>query len=152
MRLALDTATDTGWAMKVGSTLHSGVQNFQHDAKRESPGMRFLRFSSWLRNMIHEHGVTEVVYEQPHQRGGAATTVAMGLVTHLMSVCADLNVEHRAVHSGTLKKWATGSGNAKKPDMVKAAQEHAPHVTDDNEADAILLLLMSESDSARRVS
>lgn len=146
MRLALDTATDTGWAIRQGSVIHSGVQNFQHDAKRESPGMRFLRFSAWLRRMIEDYKVTEVIYEQPHQRGGAASTVGIGLVTHLMSVCADLNVEHIAVHSMTLKKHATGKGNAKKPEMIQAAIEKVGRpVKDDNEADAIHLLFYGEA-------
>jgi crossover junction endodeoxyribonuclease RuvC len=146
MTLALDTGTNTGWAIRIGSVVHSGVQNFQHDAKRESPGMRFLRFSAWLRRMVQEHAVTTVIYEQPHQRGGAATTVGVGLVTHLMSVCADLGVEHVAVHSGTLKKHVTGKGNADKSEMIKAAASIAGRdVTDDNEADAIHLLAYGEA-------
>lgn len=146
MTLSLDTGTQTGWAIRVGSTLHSGVQNFQHDAKRESPGMRFLRFSAWLRRMIQEHKIDTVVYEQPHQRGGAATTVGVGLVTHLMSTCADLGVEHVAVHSGTLKKFVTGKGNADKNEMIEHAKSAVGRdVSDDNEADAIHLLRYAEA-------
>ncbi len=145
-RLALDTATNTGWAIRQGSVIHSGVQNFQHDPKRESPGMRFLRFSAWLRRMVQEYGVTAVIYEQPHQRGGGPTTVGIGLVSHLMSVCADLGVEHIAVHSATLKKHATGKGNAKKPEMIEAATQMIGRtIEDDNEADAIHLLLYGEA-------
>ncbi len=149
--LSLDTGTDTGWAIRIGSVIHSGTQNFQHDAKRESPGMRFLRFSKWLRGMIKEHDVVQVIYEQPHQRGGAATTVGVGLATHLMSVCAELEVEHVAVHSGTLKKFATGKGNANKDEMYQALlrDQRDPlrartMIPDDNEVDAIWLLLYSE--------
>ena len=143
--LALDTGTQTGWAIRYGQDLFSGVQNFQHDAKRESPGMRFLRFSAWLRKMIKEYEVGTIIYEQPHQRGGAATTVGVGLVSHLMSVCAELGVEHVAVHSGTLKKAATGKGNADKGEMIAKAGDIAQRpIKDDNEADAIHLLAYAE--------
>lgn len=141
--LALDTGTKTGWAIKTGTMLHSGVQDFQHDAKRESPGMRFLRFSRWLHSMMDSHPITLVVYEQPHQRGGGATMVGVGLVATLQAVCAERGVEHQSVHSGTLKKFATGKGNASKEEMVKACPKA---VTDDNESDAIWLLAYSEND------
>lgn len=146
MTLALDTATVTGWAIRPhGSLVVSGTMDFQHDAKRESPGMRFLRFSKWLYGMIEDHGVTLIVFEQSHQRGGAATTVSVGLTTHLMSVCADRCIEHQSVHSRELKKFATGKGNAPKEEMLRLARlRWGPHVSDDNEADALWLLAYSE--------
>lgn len=145
MILALDTATNTGWALRLGEMIHSGAQNFQHDAKRESPGMRFLRFSKWLRQMISEHAVTLVVYEQPHQRGGGPTTVGVGLVAHLLSVCAELGIEHASVHGATLKKASTGKGNAGKPEMVEAASKILGRQVDSHdEADAVLLLRYAE--------
>lgn len=144
--LALDTATLTGWAMRLGQTIHSGTQSFQHDAKRESQGMRFLRFSKWLRSMIQDHKVKLVCYEQPHQRGGAATTVAVGLTTHLMSVCEEYGVQYAAVHTATLKLHATGKGNAGKGQMEEAAKAagwwHSG--MDDNEVDARWLLHYAE--------
>ena len=41
---------------------------------------------------------------------------------------------------GTIKKHATGKGNAGKQDMVEAMQLLGHPVTDDNEADALALL------------
>ena len=43
------------------------------------------------------------------------------------------------VPATTLKKWATGSGKAKKPEMIEAAKAYVPTVSTDDEADAILL-------------
>ena len=148
--LALDTATQTGWAMRLGSVLYSGSQSFQHDPKRESPGMRFLRFSQWLREMIKNNDIGVIVYEQPHQRGGASTTVGVGLVAVLMAVCAELGVEHQAVHTAKLKKFATGKGNASKEDMLKSIEAMGVkdafcELIDDNEVDAVALLLYSEA-------
>jgi Holliday junction resolvasome RuvABC endonuclease subunit len=41
---------------------------------------------------------------------------------------------------GTIKKHATGKGNAGKQDMVVAMQLLGHPITDDNEADALALL------------
>lgn len=143
--LALDTATNTGWALRKDGSLFSGTYNCQHDAKRESPGMRFVRFVGWLEAMVKENSVARVVYEAPHQRGGAATTVALGLVTHLMSTCARLGVEHQSVPTATLKKALTGKGNAKKEEMIlKINGLTGLSVTSDDEADAIGLLFYAE--------
>jgi len=143
--LAIDAATMSGWAFRMNGLVHSGTYNCQHDVKRESPGMRFLRFTTWLTTTIKDLTPVRVVYEQSHQRGGAATTVSVGLTTHIMSTCAALGVEHESVHSRELKKWLTGKGNASKEEMIAKVNESTGlQITDDNEADAIALLLYSE--------
>lgn len=96
-----------------------------------------------------------IVYEQPHHRGGHATEVLVGMTTRIQEFAAEIGAEHAAVHTGTLKKWATGNGRAGKADMIEAAkrwlwnESFVPHrdlaaylaePMDDNEADALLLL------------
>lgn len=149
--LALDLATKTGWAMRDRSgQVISGVQEF--DLKRgESNGMRFLRFRKWLNEMfklgqfgkeISAELPGLVVYEQAHHRGGFATELALGLVTHTQSEAARYGLEYMPVHTASLKKWATGSGRAGKPEMIAKAEELAgdTKIIDDNHADALLLL------------
>lgn len=137
--LALDLGTRTGWALLEHQRLESGVQVF--DVKRgESPGMRFLRFNRWLDEFP---ALDVVVYEQTHQRGGAATEVAAGFATRVQEYCARRGIEHAAVHTGTLKKFTTGSGAAKKPAMIAAVSARWKAVTDDNEADAVALLFFA---------
>ena len=138
--VALDLATKTGWACVIDGKVSSGVQVF--DLKRgESPGMRFLRLRAWLNEMMELSGkVDVVVFEQAHHRGGAATQLCVGMATEVMAWAAKIGAETMPVHTGTLKKFATGTGNAGKPEMIEAAKKmgHAP--TDDNEADACCLL------------
>ena len=135
--LALDLATRTGWAMNVKKRIMSGVVVF--DVQRgESPGMRFHRLNSWLR--MHVGPVDLIIYEQAHHRGGAATMVGVGMATHVMTFAAENNIDLMTVHTGTLKKWATGKGNASKEEMIKAAQDRGHMPKDDNEADALLML------------
>lgn len=139
--LALDMATKTGWA----SQGMSGVQEFTLN-RGESPGMRFLRFRAWLNNMYSLiPGLNVIVYEQAHHRGGYATSLCVGLVTETLAFAADKNIETMPVHSATLKKWATGKGNANKDAMMKAAKKFGHDPKDDNEADAILLYKYAES-------
>ena len=153
--LALDLGMRTGYAIRENGRVESGVQVF--DVKRgESPGMRYLRFNRWLADVCHAGldavfgrdalAVGFIVYEQTHHRGGAATEVAAGFATRAQEFCARHGLEHAAVHTATLKKFATGRGNAKKPEMIAAAQARFGYpVADDNEADALWLLAYAET-------
>ena len=120
--------------------MESGWQNFA--LKRgESPGMRFLMFRQWLAVMLGVNRPDVVVYEQAHHRGGAATEVGVGLTTRVQEECASRDIPYAAVHTATLKKWATGSGRASKQDMMARASEIAGRdIPSDDEADAICLL------------
>jgi crossover junction endodeoxyribonuclease RuvC len=133
--ISLDMATTTGWCV------HGQSGTFKADLKRgESPGMRFLRFRAWLRSLIESNGgVDLMVFERAHHRGGAATQLCVGLMTEALTAAAEHGANTMPVHSGTLKKWATGSGAAGKPAMIQAAKRMGYKPVDDNEADACLL-------------
>lgn len=134
--LALDLGGCTGWAVNGGP---SGTWDIV-PRRGESPGMRYIHLRRQL--VVTRAAYPDliiVVYEQAHHRGGAATEYAAGCVATVQAWCAEYGLEHFAVHSATIKKYATGKGTAKKPAMVAAAQRFKPEVTDDNEADALLL-------------
>ena len=145
--LALDLATRTGWALIEHGRRESGVQVF--DVKRgESPGMRYLRFRRWLEEIGPRADL--IVYEQTvRSPGRMAIEIADGFATRVQEYCAAQGeagrvVDHQGVYPATLKKWTTGKGNAKKPDMLAAAFQlgfvsHAAATWDDNEIDAICL-------------
>lgn len=50
-------------------------------------------------------------------------------------------VPYQGVPVGTIKRFATGKGNANKAAMIKAARTKGFSPADDNEADAIAILL-----------
>lgn len=145
--LALDLATRTGFATWDGTRRESGFVDFV-TKRGESPGMRFVRFSRWIDEMVRvvigpdgPEGI--VFYEQPFvMRSGAAAEISLGFATRVQEACAAHGVEHQPIGGSTLKKWTTGKGNAKKPAMIAAVNERfgPPFVSDDNEADAIALL------------
>jgi len=142
--LALDTGTKTGWAViRPGWTKPEyGAEDFSL-RRGESSGMRFIKFRKFLDDM-RKHGVELYVYEQAHHRGGAATSVGVGLTTRVEETAAFYGVECVAVHTGELKKWATGHGKASKEMMVEAAFKlWGIRVEDDNIADALCLLALA---------
>lgn len=131
--LALDMATSTGWAlMDRQGNVTSGVQRFDL-GRGESPGMRFLRFRRWLQELIHPrrawgecHSVDVLAFERAHHRGGHATALAAGLQAIVQEEAARLGIETLPVHTATIKKHATGKGNADKQAMLLAAAGRWP--------------------------
>ena len=137
--LAIDPGTVTGWALgSRNGRVVSGTACFR-SGRFQGGGMRFLAFSTWLRDMEKRHGPLQaLVYEQVRRHAGTdAAQVYGGFLAVLTSWAEERGIPYASVHVKTLKKHATGSGNASKQDMVKAARAlgHAP--SDDNEADAI---------------
>jgi Holliday junction resolvasome RuvABC endonuclease subunit len=136
--LGLDLGTKTGWAVYQDGRIYSGAVDLR-PRRGDSPGMRML----YLRSFLNTHLVPPdlVVYERPHLRGGHAAAVLSHLEGELLSWCATLNLTHHAVHSGTLKKFASGSGTASKEEMVRLASLAVEReVLSDDEADAIHLV------------
>ncbi len=139
--LALDTATKTGWAIcRDGKIFESGVQDFSKK-RGESNGIMFLRFRNWLGAMM-DLKPDVVAYERPHHRGGPATEIAVNLAGRVQEVASEKGIEYGIVQTTTLKKWATGMGNASKEEMMVEAGKHLGRTPiDDNEADAVLIAL-----------
>jgi Holliday junction resolvasome RuvABC endonuclease subunit len=138
--LAIDCGTKTGWASWSNGHLESGVHEF-NIGRGESPGLRFLRFRSWLVDMLTMTEPDLVVYEQAHLRGGHAVDLLVGMTSRIQEECAGRRIEYGACHSATLKKFATGSGRAEKAAMKEfAARTWGKQPQDDNEGDALCLL------------
>ena len=140
--LALDLGTLTGWAYFDGTRIESGTQDFSLH-RGESPGMRFVRFNAWLSGFLTCLVPGDLLaYEQAHHRGGAATEIAAGFSTRVQEAASLHKLEHASIHSSTLKKFATGKGNAKKPEMMLTARQRWPEqrVETDDQADALWIL------------
>lgn len=140
--LALDTATRTGWAIiDNGRLIESGVQDFK-PKRGESNGMRFLNFRYWLDLIVKTVHPNLIIYEQAHHRGGPATEVLVNLTGRVQEVAAEHGIDYTTVHTGTLKKWACGAGNADKGQMMARAVAYLGRAPiDDNESDAVLMAM-----------
>ena len=140
--LAIDPGTKCGWCVRVETpsgalSYDSGVWDL--GARRhEGGGMRFLR----LRRLLGEALATKpdlVVYEEVRRHLGTdAAHVYGGIVAVISSECESREIPYTAIPVATVKKLATGKGNADKEKMVAAAQARWPgwEFEDDNEADA----------------
>ena len=150
--LAFDLATSTGWALRArDGRVTSGEQRFE--LKRgESPGMRWLRFRAWLREMIAlgELGAREgviglIAYERPIVAGrGFSAGITRELAAVVQEECASRELHSTDVAAATLKKHATGKGNSKKDAMAAAARarwgETASGELGEDQADALCVL------------
>ncbi|TXH49740.1 MAG: hypothetical protein E6Q97_22105 [Desulfurellales bacterium] len=139
-RLALDLGTTTGWALVNPSGLiTSGTESFKV-GRFEGGGMRYLRFSRWLDEMA-AHGLAGIWFEEVRRHAGTdAAHVYGGLMAHLTAWAENRNIPYQGVPVGTIKKHATGKGNAPKEAMIAAAKSWGFNPADDNEADALALL------------
>jgi Holliday junction resolvasome RuvABC endonuclease subunit len=63
-----------------------------------------------------------------------------GFMAHLTAWCEHHQIPYQGVPVGTIKKHATGKGNASKDEMIAAMKALGHSPTDDNEADALALL------------
>jgi len=140
--LALDLGTATGWALRTGAgNVVSGTQSFK-PGRFEGGGMRFLRFQRWLNEVSSTAGVIEAVYFEEVRRhaGVDAAHVYGGLLATLTAWCEHRNIPYSGVPVGTIKKHATGKGNAGKAEILVAMTALGYKPADDNEADALALL------------
>ena len=143
--LALDFGQKCGWA--IGAPGNTGVilsvsdtENFKRRAS-DSRGMVFVRFDKWINEMLSEHKPAMVVHERPHLRGRAASEVLNGMLAFMVKACRIHGVQYTDCPSTTLKKFATGKGNASKDKMMEAYREKwKKDPVDDNECDARWLL------------
>ena len=102
--------------------------------------MRFFRFRQWLQELRLGTTFKAVYFEEVHRHIGTdAAHIYGGLLGILTSWCEEHKIPYQGIGVGTIKKHATGRGNAGKPEMIAAmvAKGHVPK--DDNEADALAL-------------
>lgn len=141
--LALDLGTAAGWALQTGDEfITSGTVSLKH-SRYDGGGIRFLRFKRWLDQLDEDAGPIEAIYFEEVRRhaGTDAAHVYGGLLGILTAWCEERLVAYQGVPVGTIKRFATGKGNADKAAVIDAVRQRGFAPADDNEADAIAILL-----------
>lgn len=141
--LTLDLGTTTGWAaLTKDNKIQSGTALFKN-GRYDGGGMRFLRFGQWLEDMRDLlPGLNTIYFEEVRaHRGVDAAHVYGGLLAVLTAYGEKHGIAYQGVPVGTIKKAATGNGNANKAAMIQAVQAKGFAPDDDNEADALAILL-----------
>ena len=150
--LALDLGQKTGWAVRnADGAIASGTVEFK-PGRFEGGGMAFLRFRAWLQEVDRTTGGLDTVYfeEVRSHRGVAAAHAYGGFLAHLTAWAEANKVPSRGVPVGTIKRHATGQGNANKEAVMAAVRALGFAPADDNEADALALLHWALSSGGRR--
>jgi Holliday junction resolvasome RuvABC endonuclease subunit len=141
--LALDLGSTTGWVVRTSRCriLH-GTAEFR-PTRFEGGGMRYLRFGKWLDQTLDITGGIDAVYFEEVRRhiGTDAGHVFGGFLATLTAWCERQSIPYQGVAVGTIKRFATGKGNADKAAMIAAVRKRGFEPADDNEADAIAILL-----------
>ena len=73
--------------------------------------------------------------------GTDAAHVYGGFLATLTAWCEQHGIAYQGVPVGTIKRYATGKGNADKQAVIAAVRARGFEPADDNEADAIAILL-----------
>lgn len=141
--LALDLGTTTGWALRGSDGLiTSGTASFR-PGRFDGGGMRYLRFANWLAELDRLSGpLAAIWFEEVRRHAGTdASHIYGGLMATLTAWAERRGIPYEGVPVGTIKRHATGKGNAPKDAMIAAARARGFTPADDNEADAVALLL-----------
>ena len=105
--------------------------------------MRFLRFKGWLTEVKNAAGGIDAVYleEVCRHAGTSASQIYGGWLAILTAWCEHHSIPYQGVPVGTIKRHVTGRGNADKATVIAAVRDRGFAPADDNEVDAIALLL-----------
>ena len=139
--LAIDPVTSCGWAVLdwAGNRVSSGVWDLA-PRRHEGGGMRYLRLRRYLSQVRATFQLDAIGYEEvARHRGVAAAHVYGGIVAGVQEWAEHNRIGYRGFTVGTVKRTATGRGNASKSDMIAAAVERfgIPGESTDDEADAL---------------
>ena len=140
---ALDLATITGWALQLSDgNIESGTVSLRQ-SRYDGGGIRYLRFRAWLDSFACDAVDIAVVHYEEIRRhlSTDAAHVHGGLLAVLSAWCEQQGIAYQGVPVGTIKRFIAGKGNADKQAVINAVRERGFDPKDDNEADALAILL-----------
>jgi Holliday junction resolvasome RuvABC endonuclease subunit len=141
--LALDLGTTTGWALRLADgAVVSGIVSFR-TSRFDGGGMRFLRFRGWLDHVLTDAaGIGALYFEEVRRHIGTdAAHLYGGFLATLTAWCEQHAIPYQGVPVGSIKRHVAGKGNADKAAVIAAVRARGFHPEDDNEADALAILL-----------
>jgi Holliday junction resolvasome RuvABC endonuclease subunit len=146
--LALDLGRLTGWALETPSISDSGTHtlfDIKGKVRTYEDGERFSAFEDFLDLMWQRsNGLDIVAFEEVHPRTHASSRQIQlyeGFRAVLMSFCRRRKTCIVPIPVATVKRICSGNGRAKKADMIAAVCSLGYAPWDDNEADAIAIML-----------
>jgi Holliday junction resolvasome RuvABC endonuclease subunit len=139
--LGIDPGTHAGWAVvEDNKLLDCGPIN--GIVMKARPGYRYRLFYEYLGSLITHWHPDALSYEIWHHHSGTVAAEVLGGYKAIIEMVGDLRgLPLIPCEVGAIKKFATGSGAAKKDKMVLAAKRLFPQfgdrLTNENIADAV---------------
>lgn len=141
--LSIDLGAKTGWAIEHCGEIISGVVDLR-DKETKRCGWKFLNFRKVLNELNKEYGIGIVVFELVRRHLGTDAAHCYGAFWGMLTAwCEEHNIPYEGTPVQTIKKFATGKGNATKQMVIDSIRAMGYSPADDNEADAIALLLFT---------
>lgn len=143
--IGIDPGTSCGWAVldQNGNRIASGTWNLQ-PRKSDGAGMRYVRFEQNFKELLNAYdGLVAYELVAAH-KGTDAAHIYGGIVASITRLCEEAGRDYCGVPVGTIKKIATGKGNASKNAMLDPAierwgwpNERGVEAMTDDEVDAL---------------
>jgi Holliday junction resolvasome RuvABC endonuclease subunit len=127
---AFDPSLTTGWCTmdpiigkggKPRRYVRSGVWRIDHKATKESIGMRWIKLENHLVTLFDNFQPQIVVVEVPAFAKNREIAVMKSCVAIIQKVSEQYGLQYFEANPKTIKKHATGNGNASKEMMINAA-------------------------------
>ena len=111
--------------------------------------MRYLRFRRFLTDLKSSlDGIDEIAFEEVRRHRGVDAAHAYGGFMATLTAWAEHHeIPYQGVPVGSIKRFITGKGNADKAAVIAAIRARGFEPDDDNEADALAILLWAEDDA-----
>jgi Holliday junction resolvasome RuvABC endonuclease subunit len=105
--------------------------------------MRYVRFRAWLDGLADAtRDIAAIHFEEVRRHVSTDSShIYGGLLGTLTAWCEQRSIAYQGVPVGTIKRFITGKGNADKEAVIAEVRARGYSPTDDNEADAIAILL-----------
>lgn len=143
--LGIDPGNNCGWAHSNGT---HGLWILKLHRDRH-PGRRLERFRRLLFGLKRDLGIDAIGYEDASFGSNNPNTAARHneLAGVIKLAAAEWEIPVACFKPNHLKKWLTGSGKAKKMEMIEAVSSRFEIITDDdNIADAIAVMERSKQE------
>ncbi len=134
MILAIDPGFATGWALSTGQT---GTVSFS----RIDHGQMASQYRAWLLDMIDAHRPRQIVLETMFATPNASTRPLAGLAVITHECAWSHDIPRAEMAPASIKKAVTGSGRAKKPEVMAAVKALGWAFDSEHAADAAAILV-----------
>ncbi len=148
--LALDISLKTGYAFDRGGSIQFGTRDFEGLAGNDCRVGQY--FGGWVEGLIETVHPEIIAIERPFLRHQGPTRLLFGLVWEASIIAYKRGIPVVEYAPVSIKKFITGNGKAKKPEVIAAVRQKGYKVTNDDEGDAVALLLLHKSRTKEKLS